>query len=85
MVRVHCGPTEYKHAGATVALTGRAPLGSIQLSATRGRKGLLFPFLGGVIVAKEVRERSETSLDNKSPIQAIRHVERYHRHCVPSA
>jgi hypothetical protein len=75
MVRVHCGPTEYKHAGATVALTGRAP--SDQYSCQlRGREGLLFPVLGRVIVANEVREGSETSLDNKSPIQAIRHVER---------
>jgi hypothetical protein len=57
MVRVHCGPTEYKHAGATVALTGRAPLGSIQLSAMRGREGLLFPVLGRVIVANEAREK----------------------------
>jgi len=51
-------------------------LGSIQLPATCGREGLLFPSRAARSLRKRVRERSETSLDNKSPIQAIRHVER---------
>lgn len=47
MVRVHRGPTEYKHAGATVALTGRAPLGLMQSATAAGKEELLLPVLGG--------------------------------------
>ena len=61
------GPTEYKHAGATVALTRRAPLGSMQSSAPCGAKGLLFPFFGGVIVANEVEQGANHRLTGKAP------------------
>jgi hypothetical protein len=69
MVRVRCGPTGYKHASATVALTGRAFVSYVRPRMTP-------PVLGRAIVANEVKKGAIHRLTKKSLIQAIRHVER---------